>query len=401
MLVLAGLGLLVGAVLFFGGNRIRHGREYETYFRDSVQGLDVGAPVKYRGVAIGAVTQIGLSSAEYGRGMPDDVRRTTFRTVFVRFDIDTTRVGSPPNEATVREGLRARIAPQGLTGQSYLELDFPNNDRFPPLEVSWTPRYTYIPSIPSTLSQVQDAATGLLAKLQQVDINGLATNGLGLVEDLRATLRDGDGHTLLIQATATLKALQTAWRRRTCRRLSAELRQTLVSARALAQGPQTRDLLRSATAATDRLAQAAAKLPATDRLARRRVAPGGHRLGGPGGRPGATVAGRAHRRLCAAANQRGDAAGPGAGRVRRGATAEPGPLKRRALLAAAAGLDGMQHPPGAAIPGKTRVAAGCAAARHPPAEPSGQGAAGPHAAGGAGAGSAWTASAAARPQHPH
>ena len=261
VLLLAGLGLLVGAVLFFGGNRIAHGREYETYFRDSVQGLDVGAPVKYRGVAIGTVAQIGLSSAEYGRGMPDDVRRTTFRTVFVRFAIDTTRVGSPPNEATVREGLRARIAPQGLTGQSYLELDFPNNDRFPPLEVSWTPRYTYIPSIPSTLSQVQDAATGLLAKLQQVDINGLATNGLGLVEDLRATLRDGDGHTLLIQATATLKALQTALEQADVPGLSAELRQTLVSARTLAQGPQTRELLRSATAATDRLAQAAAKLP--------------------------------------------------------------------------------------------------------------------------------------------
>ena len=261
VLLLAGLALLVGAVLFFGGNRIAHGREYETYFRDSVQGLDVGAPVKYRGVAIGAVTQIGLSSAEYGRGVPDDVRRATFRTVFVRFDVDTSLLGSPPNEATVREGLRTRIAPQGLTGQSYLELDFPNNDRYAALEVPWTPRYTYIPSIPSTLSQVQDAATGLLAKLQQVDINGLATGVLGLVEDLRGTLKDGDAHTVLVQATATLKALQTALEQADVPSLSAELRQTLVSARTLAQGPQTRELLRSATAATDRLAAAAAKLP--------------------------------------------------------------------------------------------------------------------------------------------
>ncbi len=261
VLVLAGLALLVGAVLFLGGNKIAHGRPYETYFRDSVQGLDVGAPVKYRGVTIGAVTQIGLSSAAYGRGAPDEIRRATFRTVFVRFEIDTSRVGQPPDDATVQEGLRTRIAPQGLTGQSYIELDFANAQRFPVLEVPWQPRYTYLPSMPSTLSQVQDAATVLLGKIQQVDIDGLASGVLGLVTDLRGTLRDGDGHALLVQATATLKSVQTALAEADVPALSGELRQTLGSARALAQGPQTRDLLRSATAATDKLALAAARLP--------------------------------------------------------------------------------------------------------------------------------------------
>ena len=261
VLLLAGLALLVAAVLFLGGNQIRGGRPYETYFRDSVQGLDVGAPVKYRGVTIGSVTQIGLSGAEYGRGAPDEVRRATFQTVFVRFEVDTRRVGTAPTEATVGEGLRARIAPQGLTGQSYLELDFPRNDRFPVLEVPWTPRYTYIPSIPSTLSQVQDAATSLLAKFNQVDIAGLTNGVLGLVTALQGELKDGDAHVLLAQATATLKTLQGALADADVPGLSAELRQTLASARTLAQGPQTRDLLRSATAATDKLALAAAKLP--------------------------------------------------------------------------------------------------------------------------------------------
>ena len=261
VLVVAGLALLVAAVLFFGGNQIRHGVPYETYFRDSVQGLDVGAPVKYRGVAIGAVTEIGLSSAEYGRGVPDDIRPATFRTVYVRFEIDAARVGQPPNATTVGEGLRARIAPQGLTGQSYVELDFANAQRFPVLEVPWTPRYTYLPSMPSTFSQVQDAATVLLGKIEQVDIPGLANGVLGLVTELRGTLKEGDGHALLVQATATLKALQTALADADVPALATELRQTLGAARSLAQGPQTRELLRSATAATDRLAVAAAKLP--------------------------------------------------------------------------------------------------------------------------------------------
>ena len=273
VLVLAGMALLVGMVLFLSGSQIRHAKPYETYFRDSVQGLDVGAPVKYRGVAIGAVTEVGLVSAAYGRDEPDAIRRTTFRTVFVRFEIDVSRVGEPPNAESVSRGLRARIAPQGLTGLSYVELDFINPAQFPPLDVPWTPRYDYIPSIPSTLSQVQDAATVLLAKIQQVDITGLASGVLDLVTELRGTLRDGDAHALIVQATATLRTVQTALSDADVPALAAQLRDTLASARALAQGPQTQQLLRSATAATDRLNQTVARLPqliaSLDAVARR------------------------------------------------------------------------------------------------------------------------------------
>ncbi len=263
LLAVAGLALVAGALLFFGGGRIRHARGYETYFRDSVQGLDNGAAVKYRGVTIGAVTEIGLVSAEYGRGQPDAERRTTYRAVLVRFQIDTARVGEPPSPSAVAEGLRTRIAPQGLTGQSYVELDFFNPERYPAMPVPWTPRDDVIPSIPSTLTEVKDAATVLLAKFQQVDINGLADGVLGLVTDLRGALREGgDGQVLLAQATGTLRTLQTVLTQADVPALSAELRQTLASARTLAGGPQTRDLLRAATTAADRLSAASARLPA-------------------------------------------------------------------------------------------------------------------------------------------
>ncbi len=274
LLALAGLALAVGAAWFLSGSQIRHARGYETYFRDTVQGLDAGAAVKYRGVSIGAVTEIGLVSAEYGRGQPDAERRSTYRTVLVRFEIDTTRVGQAPDAAAVAQGLRARIAPQGLTGQSYVELDFFDPARYPVAPVPWVARYEVIPSITSTLTEVKDSATVLLAKFQQVDIIALADGVLGLVTELRGTLREGgDAHVLLGQATLTLRALQTALTDADVPALSAELRQTLVSARTLASGPQTRDLLRSATSAADRLSQAAAKLPvliaALDAVARR------------------------------------------------------------------------------------------------------------------------------------
>ena len=274
LLLVVGAGLLLGAVLFLSSTQIRHGRAYETYFRDSVQGLDVGAAVKYRGVTVGSVAFIGLVAAEYGGNQPALVQSTDYRAVLVRFDIDTSRMGEVLTPQSIEsEGVRARIAPQGLTGLSYIELDFVNPARFPPLKVVWTPRVDYIPSVPSTLSQVQDAATVLLAKIQQVDINGLADGVLGLVTDLRGQLHDGDAHRLLGQASETLMALRTTLAAADVPALSAELRQTLAAARGVAGGPQTQALLKAATAAADRLGQAAARLPALiaslDAVARR------------------------------------------------------------------------------------------------------------------------------------
>ncbi len=274
VLLLAGAALLVGAVLFFSSNQIRHGRAYETYFRDSVQGLDVGAPVKYRGVSVGAVTFIGLVAATYGQAKPAPVQSADYRAVLVRFEVDTSRIGEviTPQSIAV-DGLRTRIAPQGLTGQSYIEIDFANPTRYPPMAIAWTPQSDYIPSIPSTLSEVKDGATELLGKLQHVDIAGLASGVLALTTDLHAQLHDGNLQHLLEQTSATMQDLRGALAAANVPALAADLRQTLAATRAVVGGPQVQALLRSATVATDRLTQATARLPALlatlDTVARR------------------------------------------------------------------------------------------------------------------------------------
>ncbi len=67
-LVLAGLGLALGFVPFLTADRPGDAAEvYETYLRESVQGLEVGAAVRYRDVSIGRVQSLGLVSAEYPR----------------------------------------------------------------------------------------------------------------------------------------------------------------------------------------------------------------------------------------------------------------------------------------------------------------------------------------------
>lgn len=263
LLVVVATALLLGMMLFLLGNRLREGKRYETYYSESVQGLEVGAPVKYRGVTIGRVTDIGLTSAAYLRGQPPDARMASFRLVFVRFVIDPSKVGRLPDTASaVQSGLRARLASQGLTGLSYVELDFASPNRYPPISVPWKPEGEYIPSMPSTLTQVQDAGQLLLAQLSHLKIDALAANLDGLITDLRGQMRDGDAQKALAGLAGLTAAAQQQLAGADLPGLSAALRQTAAAAQTLLAGKETRGALASAAQAADRLAEAARRLPA-------------------------------------------------------------------------------------------------------------------------------------------
>ena len=97
----------------------------------------------------------------------------------------------PSLDEAVRLGLRARIAAQGITGVSYMELDFVTPDRFPRARCRGQPRYPYIPSVPSTVAQVQDAAERLLLRLEEADRRSFSAMSPG-ARDMRGKVRDGD-----------------------------------------------------------------------------------------------------------------------------------------------------------------------------------------------------------------
>ncbi len=271
-LVLAGLGLALAFVLFLTANRPGDSAEmYETYLRESVQGLEVGAAVRYRGVSIGRVEGLGLVSAEYHRA-EGDTFGPAFQLVFVRFSVDTRRVGEGPSvDDAIRLGLRARIAAAGITGVYYVELDFVDPERFPASDVPWQPRHTFIPAIPSTVAQVQNAAEALLQKLQGVDVGGLLDNLTGVLADLRRETRDGGGVAETLQeAAALLRTLRAAAEEADLpglvgevRGAAAEARGTAAEARELVSSRELRQALANAAAAAAEVRTAAARLPAT------------------------------------------------------------------------------------------------------------------------------------------
>ncbi|MGA3403158.1 MAG: MlaD family protein [Acetobacteraceae bacterium] len=262
LLILVGIALTLGFVWFLGGWTVGHAARCESYFNESVQGLEVGAEVKYRGVTLGRVTEIGLVSTEYDAGQKLAVTWASYRQVFVRYELDRAGMGQMPDTATmVHLGLRARLAAQGITGLSYIELDFVDPARYPEESPPWRPKAAYIPSVPSTLTQVQDAAQQVLAKLNTVDFAALATSLTQLVQDLREELTSGGAHAALEQTQELLRTLHDAVQAADLPGLSAEWRRTALAVRDTVQGEDMKRLLAGGAQSADRLARAAAQLP--------------------------------------------------------------------------------------------------------------------------------------------
>jgi paraquat-inducible protein B len=265
-MVLAGLAAIVGVAVWIGADRLAPaGTTYETYFVESVQGLDPGAAVRFRGVQVGRVSSIALAFAEYPTAMrnvrADDIAA---RLVVVRFDIDRRQVEFRSDEehaAAVAAGLRVRMSSQGLTGVTYLEADFLDGARFPAPRVPWEPRYRVVPSVPSTLTQFQSQAEALLSELRQADLVGVLGELRGVFAVLREQFTSGEGYAALVGAADAMRSLE-ATMRTAGPAATATLQETQAAAEAvrrLAEGPMGAEL--SAAAAS--LRASLARLPNT------------------------------------------------------------------------------------------------------------------------------------------
>src|SRR3546814_1282947 len=109
--VVGAIAILVVALVVFGGGRLfQDERRVVAYFEGSVAGLQVGAPVTFRGVPLGAVTEILLRF--------DDRSMTALIPVYM--ELDRSRIsyadGAAPerelSDVLVEHGLRARLSAQ-------------------------------------------------------------------------------------------------------------------------------------------------------------------------------------------------------------------------------------------------------------------------------------------------
>ncbi|MBS1155324.1 MAG: hypothetical protein H6R07_1248 [Proteobacteria bacterium] len=182
--LLISVGLLVG---LGAGKWFATNVKLETYFDESVQGIDIGSKIRYRGVVVGEVSEIGFTYARYEQDKPPTQR---YQYVRIIAKVQTELFGGKsiafPDQATLdreaKRGLRIKITPQGLTGTSYLEIDFTDPVENPALPINWEPDNLYIPTARSTVKQFLDGAQDAVTRLQRIDLEGAADNLNRLLE---------------------------------------------------------------------------------------------------------------------------------------------------------------------------------------------------------------------------
>ncbi len=182
LLISLGLLLGLGAGKWFATN-VR----LETYFDESVQGIDVGSKIRYRGVVVGEVSDIGFTYARYEQDKPPTERYQYVRiTAKVQSELFGGKSIAFPDQATLdreaKRGLRIKLTPQGLTGTSYLEIDFTDPAENPPLPINWQPDNLYIPTARSTVKQFLDGAQDAMTRLQRINLEATANNLNRLLE---------------------------------------------------------------------------------------------------------------------------------------------------------------------------------------------------------------------------
>jgi phospholipid/cholesterol/gamma-HCH transport system substrate-binding protein/paraquat-inducible protein B len=210
--VFVALALMFGVLFLLGGRSLfQPTLVFETYFNESIAGLDVGAPVRFRGVSLGQVSEIVPSWTEYEWDVPTDKRRDYIvvrATIAQNHDwIVRIRREAP---AMIAAGLRAQTQLAGITGQQYLGFDFLNPQEYPPLPFDWKPKYLYVPSAPSLTSQIIANVQHFLANLDKLDLQKLERNINTLLETLNRKVSEVPVAELSAEASAVLTDARTA-----------------------------------------------------------------------------------------------------------------------------------------------------------------------------------------------
>jgi paraquat-inducible protein B len=200
--VVGALGLLVIAVIAFGsGQLFRKTREFVLYFDGTVNGLHIGAPVKFKGVEIGSVKNILLQL--------DQNMQVNKIPVIIEIDLKkmTSRGASDAvaveqevfQRAIVERGLRGQLQTESLvTGVLYIALDF-----FPgtPINLVQQPngdnKYPEIPTIPTEFEQAKDAISRIIDKLEEIDFKGLAKSLTETINGVNRTLNSPEVESVL------------------------------------------------------------------------------------------------------------------------------------------------------------------------------------------------------------
>ncbi|NEX20953.1 MCE family protein [Thiorhodococcus mannitoliphagus] len=178
-------------------------RHYVLYFDDSLRGLSVGAPVTLLGLEAGEVIDVGFEmdpGTLVLRGRVEVVaypERLVARLRSAQAEQSKQILGDEQQshaflQRLIEErGLRGHLRSGSLvTGQLYIAFDYVPDA--PKVEIDWDVPMPVIPTVPSTLPNLEDKVTGILDKVDKIPFEAIGNEIKEVLATLDNAIKDID-----------------------------------------------------------------------------------------------------------------------------------------------------------------------------------------------------------------
>ena len=189
--VTAGITLLIVA-LFAHGLADKFKKKYVVYtvFDESVQGLEIGAAVKYKGVTVGRVKDILIFEEQYIRVNIETVGNRASENGEPVSEQQRARDFAEGLEQQIERGLICELASAGITGMKFIEL---NHYQERPETLAYVPKDNSMIYIPSKKSLISAALTGvdeIIRNLGKVDFAAMSDEITTTLKTTRTMMED-------------------------------------------------------------------------------------------------------------------------------------------------------------------------------------------------------------------
>jgi len=156
------------------------------YFKDSLRGLSIGAPVEFRGIVVGEVQSMHVEFDEKEGEYRFPVGVTIYPGRLAAMAADGAHIVTDSASRRARwnrlaeHGLRGQLRTGNLlTGQLYVAVDFFPDA--PKAQIDWERTPPVMPTVVGSMTEVQDTLSRLARKLEKVPLDQIGS-------DLRQTL---------------------------------------------------------------------------------------------------------------------------------------------------------------------------------------------------------------------
>ncbi len=193
LFVVSGISLLILVLFLLGiADVFKPKVEFITFFDESVQGLENGAAVKFRGVTIGKVSNITVRPS-------DNLVRVDMEADLSAIDVVGQEKQSVITrkaeffyrmEKEVEKGLRCRLDLAGITGMKYVEMNYFDPVKYPIPDIVPPKGVRYIPSTPSFLRGLSSNITSALARIANVNFEEISSELISSLKSLNTIVKD-------------------------------------------------------------------------------------------------------------------------------------------------------------------------------------------------------------------